>query len=84
MYAINWTRKAVKQLMKVDTAPRKRILAAVTALTDLRNAPNVKPLVNHPYGYRLRVGGHRVLFDADDVIRIIEVQEIKKRDDNTY
>ena len=35
-------------------------------------------------GYRLRVGNYRVLFDAETEVRIIEIQEVKKRDSNTY
>jgi mRNA-degrading endonuclease RelE of RelBE toxin-antitoxin system len=41
-------------------------------------------LRNHRYGYRLRVGRYRVLFDHVDVIRIIKIQEVKKRDERTY
>lgn len=84
MFKINWNKKAVKQLAKVDGQDRSRIATAVTALADLPNAQNVKALTNHEYGYRLRVGNYRVLFDADTVIRIVEIQEVKKRDGNTY
>lgn len=84
MFKINWNKKAVKQLAKVDGQDRNRIATAVTALSDLPNAQNVKALTNHEYGYRLRVGNYRVLFDADTVIRIVEIQEVKKRDSNTY
>lgn len=84
MFKINWNKKAVKQLVKVDGPDRIRIAAAVTALADLPHAQNVKALTNHEYGYRLRVGNYRVLFDADTVIRIVEIQEVKKRDGSTY
>lgn len=84
MFKINWNKKAVKQLAKIDGQDRSRIANAVTALADLPNAQNVKALTNHEYGYRLRVGNYRVLFDADTVIRIVEIQEVKKRDGNTY
>lgn len=84
MFKINWNKKAVKQLAKIDGQDRSRIANAVTALADLPNAQNVKALTNYEYGYRLRVGNYRVLFDADTVIRIVEIQEVKKRDGNTY
>lgn len=41
-------------------------------------------LTNHEHGYRPRVGRYRVLFDANQEIRIVDVQEVKKRDDQTY
>lgn len=48
------------------------------------NCQHVKALANHAYGYRLRVGNYRVLFDWDGAIRIVEIQEVKKRDERTY
>ena len=85
MFAIDWKPKALKQLIKIknDTEIDK-IRQAVNTLTDLPTAKNVKTLTNHPYGYRLRVGNYRVLFDANTDIQIIDIQEVKKRDDNTY
>ncbi len=38
--------------------------------------PNVKRLVDYDASYRLRVGNYRILFDRDDVIRIIDVIDI--------
>ena len=84
MYTINWTKRAVKQLLKVAPAERGRIAKAVNALEDFPNAANVKLLTNHQYGYRLRVGDYRVLFDVALGVRIVAIQQVKKRDDNTY
>jgi len=36
------------------------------------------------YDFRLRVGRYRVFFDYDGQIRIIAIQEIRKRDEHTY
>ncbi len=44
----------------------------------------VKVLTKHRYGYRLRVGHSQVLFDYDGEVRIVEIQEVKKRDEHTY
>ncbi|WP_436407202.1 type II toxin-antitoxin system RelE family toxin [Burkholderia diffusa] len=48
------------------------------------NCHNVKSLTNHEYGYRLRVGNYRVLFNWDGEIKVVEVEEVKKRDERTY
>ena len=48
------------------------------------NVANVRALKGHEVRYRLRVGNYRVLFDLDDGVRIITVQEVKKRDERTY
>ena len=85
MNAINWQPKALRQLRKLDAHAGKQIRLAVSSeLLDLSKARNVKALVNHAYGYRLRVGSHRVFFDFDGAVRIVSIEEVKKRDERTY
>lgn len=84
MNTIHWARKAVKQLGRINRADQPRIYDAVQALAGMPDAPNVRPLTNHPYGYRLRIGNYRVLFDWDDDIRIVSIEEVRKRDERTY
>lgn len=45
---------------------------------------NNRALVNHHYGYRLRVGNYRILFDWDGSVKIVSIEEVKKRDEHTY
>ena len=84
MNSIKWHVKALRQLRKLDHQSNAAIRSAVNSLTTMPDCPNVKSLVNHKYGYRLRVGAYRVLFDFDGEIRIVEIQEVKKRDERTY
>lgn len=85
MYDINWLPKARKQISKIaDRATRIEIEEAVDGLRQWPDCPRVKALVNHEYEYRLRAGRFRILFDTDTTIRIIDIQEVKKRDDHTY
>jgi mRNA-degrading endonuclease RelE of RelBE toxin-antitoxin system len=56
MNSIHWTRKAVKQLLKLHCAHQIQVRDAVSALTDMPDTGNVKALVGHDYAYRLRVG----------------------------
>jgi len=85
MNAIQWSTRALKQLRKIAPRDNAAIRAAVsTELRDLASARNVKALANHRYQYRLRVGRYRVFFDHDSVVRIVSVEEVKKRDDRTY
>jgi mRNA-degrading endonuclease RelE of RelBE toxin-antitoxin system len=53
-------------------------------LLDLSKARNVKTLTNHEYGYRLRVGNYRVFFDFDGEVRIVSIEEVRRRDERTY
>jgi mRNA-degrading endonuclease RelE of RelBE toxin-antitoxin system len=83
--AINWQPKALRQLRKIDAHAGKQIRVAVSSeLLDLSKARNVKALVNHAYGDRLRVASYRVFFDFDGVVRIVSIEEVKKRDERTY
>jgi len=84
MYAINWASKAKKQLRKIDQKEQGTIVDAVDGLAQFPKTPNVVALTQHTHGYRLRVGHYRVLFDADTKIKIIDVRQVKKRDDQTY
>ena len=85
MNAINWQPKALRQLRKIDAHAGKQIRAAVsTELLDLSKARNVKALTNHEYGHRLRVGNYRVCFDYDGAVRIVSIEEVRKRDERTY
>jgi len=83
--SIHWQPKALRQLRKIDAQAGKQIRGAVTAeLADLSKARNVKALTNHEYGYRLRVGSHRVFFEFDGSVQIVIVEEVRRRDERTY
>lgn len=77
--------KASKQIRKFkDKGVIGRIMESLSKLVDFPNTPNVKPLNNHDYQYRMRVGDYRVFFNVDDVIEVVFVEEVKKRDERTY
>ena len=83
MYSIEWTRRALKQLKRIQQQRQKQIVVAIRDLKKWPDCHNVKALQNRP-GYRLRVGRYRILFDVEDDLRIIEIEEVKKRDEHTY
>lgn len=85
MNLINWQPKALRQLRKIEAQASRQIRSAVsTELLDLSTARNVKALSGHACGYRLRVGPYRVLFDFDGAVRIVSIEEVRKRDERTY
>lgn len=81
---IIWLSKSLKQLRKIDRQDNANIRRAVSELTAMPQCQNVKILINHEYGYRLRVGRYRVLFDWEETVKIVEIQEVRKRDERTY
>ena len=84
MNRVIWNKKAKKQLAKIPLNYRVAIMEATHTLTNFPNCRNVKPLHNHRYDFRLRVGRYRILFDHDVIIKIVAIQEVKKRDERTY
>ncbi len=83
MYSVEWTVKAFKQLKKINTENQKTIVIAVRELKKWPDCHNVKSLKNRQ-GYRLRVGRYRVIFDVQNTLKIITIEEVKKRDERTY
>lgn len=85
MNVIQWMPRAAKQVRKLQRKTAKEIMDAVgEELVDLNAARNVKRLTNHQYGYRLRVGNYRVFFEFDGGVRIVTIEEVRKRDGQTY
>ncbi|QHG66559.1 type II toxin-antitoxin system RelE family toxin [Pseudomonas putida] len=84
MNTINWSRKAVKQLRKINKLDQPKIYDAAQALAGMPDVQSVKALANHQFGYRLRVGNYRILFDWDGSVKIVNIEEVRKRDEHTY
>lgn len=73
----------MKQLRKLkDQAVKKEITSSVRELENFPLCRNVKKLVNYDNLYRLRVGRYRVIFSES--LEIINIEEVKKRDESTY
>lgn len=85
MNTIKWTDKAIKQASKVkDAAMRARIFDEAQALADFPNCANVKKLTDADYPYRLRIGNFRLFFTFDGFIKVVFIEEVKKRNERTY
>ncbi len=84
MNKIKWSKKALKQLMKIPHQQRKTIAEKADGLVDFPSCLNIKSLTNHQYDYRLRVGRYRVFFDYDSEVKIVNIEEVKKRNESTY
>ncbi|WP_407660521.1 type II toxin-antitoxin system RelE family toxin [Marinimicrococcus flavescens] len=80
MYAIVLNRHAARALRRME---RRQAEAVRIRLAELARDPrgsglDVKKLVGRA-GYRLRVGDWRVLYEIDDVVRIIAIEDIVQR-----
>lgn len=86
-YDLRWTIRAAKQARKIPQPDRRRIVEAVSDLADwpaTRERRDIRALKGHERHYRLRIGRYRVLFDVESALRIVSVEEVRKRDERTY
>lgn len=82
MKKIQWKTKALRQLRKIkDQQTKEMIFDAVDNLKHFPDCSNVKKLKNRDE-YRLRVGRWRVFFTES--LEILYIEEVKKRNENTY
>lgn len=84
MNRIEWSHKAARQLLKLEQPIQRRIRDGVEGLESFPATANIKRLVDHQYPYRLRVANYRVFFEFHGTVRIVTIEEIRKRDEHTY
>lgn len=86
MNKITFTGKADKQLSKIDRRYIQAILDAIEALVLFPDVQlDIKKLKGYINRFRLRVGRYRVIFEVQyGEPKIIEIQTIAKRDEQTY
>lgn len=85
MYQAVLSSRAKRAFLKLDKQLAKQIAEAVRRLeNDPRTHGTIK-LEDAPVAkYRYRVRNHRVLFDINYEEKIIEILDIRKRDEKTY
>jgi len=85
MYQAVLSSRSKKIFLKLDKKLARQIADAIRKLeSDPRTSGTIK-LENAPVAqYRYRVRNHRILFDIDDEEKIIEILDIRKRDEGTY
>lgn len=82
IYAINITKRAQKQLLKLSVVIRERIAEQIFILGQNPDNPSldIKSLTNDTEAnLRLRVGNYRIKFNRDDGIRIVEIVRVGHR-----
>jgi len=82
MKSIRWRPKALRQIRKIkDQQDKETIYDAVSSLRNFPNCRNIKKLKAREE-YRLRVGRWRVIFT--ELLEILYIEEVRKRDESTY
>lgn len=85
MNVINWSTRAFRQLTRLPKVDQVKIRNSINEkLPQFPDCTEVKALKGHKFGYRLRIGNFRVLFDFDGMVKIVSIQEVRKRNERTY
>ena len=80
MYEISYSGSALRRLARLDPKMRRRIAGKIEAVAENPTAPNSN--LDHmtgTSGYRLRIGGWRVVFDLHHQTRTMQVRRIRTR-----
>lgn len=77
-YDVDWTRRALRDLRRLDKTITSRIISSVEAFAVTGHA-DIKKMTDASGEYRLRVGDWRVRFTKDEEIRIISVIRVLPR-----
>ena len=80
MWTVNVDKAVDKRLKKIPEPEKSRIQQAIYDLEDKPETLDIKPLVGRS-GYRLKVGGWRLLLDIDSAERKIFVYMLASRGD---
>ncbi len=85
MYQAIFSRKAEKAFLSSSEREASLLKEAIEKLTQNPRTHGSIKLKNAPVAsYRYRVGNNRILFDIDDEAKVIEILDIRKREEHTY
>ena len=78
IYRIEILRTAHKQLAKIETAFRQRLIEAIRRLSDNPRPPDCRKLTGRP-AWRIRVGDYRVIYEIQDDRLVVLVVALAHR-----
>lgn len=85
MYRAVFSRRAERAFLELPIGLARRVRQAIDILIEDPRAHGTTKLESAPVAqYRCRVGDYRILFDIDDDHQVLEVVDIRKRDEQTY
>ncbi len=81
-YELKIRREAKRKLRSLSAGERSRIIEKIMDLRQNPDSPDLDiiPLSGSPY-WRLRVGGWRIIYQRQDILRILSVERIGARGD---
>jgi mRNA interferase RelE/StbE len=85
MYRAIFSRRAQRAFLALPRPQSQRVKAAIEKLAEEPRSSGTIKLTNAPVAqYRYRVGNLRILFDINYDMKIIEILDIRQRNERTY
>lgn len=85
MYRVIFSRRAEKAFLDLPDKEARRVKEAIEKLKQNPRTHGTIKMENAPVAsYRYRVGETQILFDIDDEAKVIEILDIRRRDERTY
>jgi mRNA interferase RelE/StbE len=78
VYRVDLSRRAEKDLDRLPARGATRVIAALRELATEPRPRSASKLVAVE-GYRIRVGEYRIIYDVDDVTRVVTVYRVRHR-----
>lgn len=78
-YNIQWKQTAVKELKKIDSKSRSRILQAVGQLSHVAYPDGCKKLKGSLQTYRIRIGDYRVVYEVESKTLVVIILRVRHR-----
>ena len=78
MYELQYKKKAIKALAKINEPYYSAIIEAIENLTENPRPFGCKKLTGRT-GYRIRVGTYRIVYDIFDTTLIVEIVNVGSR-----
>ena len=85
MYKIFYSHRAAKSLKKIPKHYQINVKDKIEELSQNPHLPGTIKLIDYPVAkFRHRVSNYRILFDVDESEKVLEILDIRKRDEGTY
>jgi mRNA interferase RelE/StbE len=79
VFNIQWKHSAVKELKKIGSKNRSRILQAVGRLSSVPYPDGCKKLKGSLHTYRIRIGDYRVIYEVESKTVVIVIVRVRHR-----
>ncbi len=84
LYKVVYSEEAVRQLQKIPKKFAAQIVKKLDTFAVNPRPNGYKKLDYYTEYFRFRIGNYRVIYQIDDKIRIVDIIEVKRRNESTY